>query len=283
MIIAGVPEHFNFPLVILSEKRPDHFEFVQCPGGSGEMASRLIQGKDIEHARDGVDLAVMLPEAALKFVDENPEYQIFGEYTDTPIEWGVYTRFDSDLKSWDDVQGKIFGISRYGSGSELMAYYGHHQSGWKTEEINFEVVQDLDGAKNAFQDKKIDVFLWEVMTSKKMVDGKEWRQIGSLSGDWPGFVFVGQKNVFIKAQITYPSFFGELEWCISEFKRGLEEWLPLVQKRFKLSNEGLEEAILKIKWSKDGKFHEHKYENLKEVLKTLGIIGSNNSTSNPFH
>ena len=152
MNIAGVPEHFNFPFIILSEKRPDHFQFVSCSGGSGEMASLLLQTQKQEHldAREKVDLAVMLPEAAYTFIDKNPDYKIFGEYTNTGITWGVYVKAGSEFSKWEDVKGKRFGISRQGSGSELMAYYAYHDSDWDCNDLKILCRSKPSGSEKSF-------------------------------------------------------------------------------------------------------------------------------------
>lgn len=290
MNIAGVPEHFNFPLVILSEKRPDHFQFVTCPGGSGEMASLLLQSRlpgEASSVQEQVDVAVMLPEAAHTFIENNPEFRIFGEYTTSGITWGAYTSKESSLEKWEDVQGKCFGISRKGSGSELMAYYGFHQSGWDLNDLKFRVVQNLQGARQAFENKDIEVFLWEVLTTKSLVESGEWKQIGEVKGDWPGFVFVAHQETFFKNQITFASFFAEVKWCIGEFTQNIEDWAPLVAKRFQLDNlkdqKELIEAIERIEYSDDGRVHPDRYVNLQKVLKVLGKIGQNGPAINPFH
>lgn len=289
MNIAGVPEHFNFPFVILSEKRPKHFQFITCPGGSGEMASLLLQSQKQENLgeREIVDLAVMLPEAAYTFIDQNPDFKIFGEYTNTAITWGVYVKADSDFQKWEDIQGKRFGISRQGSGSELMAYYAYHNSEWDFNDLKFRVVQNLQGARRAFNNDEIDVFLWEVLTTQTLVESNEWRQIGTVQGDWPGFVFVGHQQTFFENQITYPSFFEELKWCIREYSRNAEDWAPLVAKRFQLTQlkeqDDLVKGIEAIEFSEDGQIHEDKYKTLQEVLKNCGKIGNSGQNISPFH
>lgn len=289
MNIAGVPEHFNFPFIILSEKRPDHFQFVTCPGGSGEMASLLLQSQNegVLNQQEKVDVAVMLPEAAYTFIDKNPDFKIFGEYTNSGITWGAYTKSDSALENWEDAKGHTFGISRKGSGSELMAYYAYHLYNWDKEELKFKVVQNLQGARRAFDNNEIDIFLWEVLTTKSLVETKEWKKIGEVQGDWPGFVFVGHKDTFFKNQITFASFFEELKWCVREFVKSVEDWAPLVAKRFQLDQldnpEDLISAIKEIEYSMDGKIREEKYQNLQNVLKSCGKIGQDGVDISPFH
>lgn len=294
MNIAGVPEHFNFPFIILSEKRPEHFQFISCPGGSGEMASLLLQSRMQEQqqsqetsSNEKVDVAVMLPEAAHTFIEANPEFKIFGEYTNSSIIWGAYTSKESSLEKWEDVRGKTFGISRIGSGSELMANYAYHQNKWPIDELKVKVVQNLQGARQAFENGIIDVFLWEILTTKSLVESGEWKKIGEVKGDWPGFVFVAHQETFFKFQVSFLSFYAEIKWCINEFVDNAEDWAPLAAKRFQLDNlkDPLElvEAIKKIEYSKDGRVHPEKYKSLQKVLKILGKIGQNGSGENPFH
>ena len=47
---------------------------------------------------------------------------MLGVYVDSPLHWGVHVVAGSSFDSFESLRGARFGISRYGSGSNLMAY-----------------------------------------------------------------------------------------------------------------------------------------------------------------
>jgi len=101
--LGGVPEHFNWPF----RRAGKELRWTEFPGGSGAMAAALKDGR--------LDVAVMLTEALVAQVAKGAPFKLWGAYTSTPLVWGVHTaaNFVRDPS--------VFGVSRYGSGSHVMA------------------------------------------------------------------------------------------------------------------------------------------------------------------
>ena len=61
-----------------------------------------------------------------------------------------------------------------------MAMVDAQQRGWQPENVKFEIVGDLEGARRALADGRADVFMWEKFTTKHLVDSGEWRRVGEV-------------------------------------------------------------------------------------------------------
>jgi sulfonate transport system substrate-binding protein len=192
--IGGVPEHFNYSWHKLIEQgsllnKGIEIQWSDYAGGTGAMAEGLQNGK--------IDIAIMLTEGAVSAIAKGCPARIAHFAVDSPLVWGIHTGFNSALKSEDDIQGKTFAISRYGSGSHLMAIVQAYQKGWPLDHMNWLEVKNIDGAKEALVNGDADVFLWERYTTKPLVDEGVFRLIGLLPTPWPAFVLV-VSNDFIK-------------------------------------------------------------------------------------
>ena len=69
------------------------------------------------------------------------------------------------------------------------------QRGWPLDELRFELVGDLAGAREALPAGRADCFLWELYTTKPLVDRGEWRRVGVVTTPWPSFVIIAADRV----------------------------------------------------------------------------------------
>ena len=165
--IAGVPEHFNLPWHLCLE----HGEFAasnidlqwtDVPEGTGKLCQMLRSGE--------TDIAVILTEGIVKdIVGGNPS-KIVQVYVESPLLWGIHVAANSKFKTIPDLQDAKVAISRIGSGSQLMAYVNAEQNGWKTSDLQFEIVNTIDGAVESLTAGKSDYFMWEHFMTKPLVD-----------------------------------------------------------------------------------------------------------------
>jgi ABC-type nitrate/sulfonate/bicarbonate transport system substrate-binding protein len=100
----------------------------------------------------------------------------------------VHVPADSGLLAASDLEHARYAISRRGSGSHLMACAYARSQGWSAERLVFEVVGSLDGAIEAFNAGRADVFLWEKFMTKPLVDAGRFRRVDELIAAWPAFV-----------------------------------------------------------------------------------------------
>lgn len=190
--VAGVPEHFNAPFHLASERglykeQGVNFEWAMTPQGTGAMAEALENGK--------VDMAVMLSEGAVARAAAGATFKVVGTYVQSPLRWGIHVKSGSPIKTIDDLKGKTFGVSRMLSGSHLMAHVLAHQKNWQPDtDAPVKVVHTLDGAREAMASGEIDVWLWEKFTTKHLVDQGEWDIIGEVPTPWPCFCFAASEK-----------------------------------------------------------------------------------------
>lgn len=125
--IGGVPEHFNFAWYLTLEngdykKEGINLRWKDFPGGTGDM-SKALRNKEI-------DLAVILTEGIIKDIIEGNESKIVQVFVQSPLIWGIHVAEKSKYKSIKDIKKKKAAISRYGSGSHLMAYINAENNKW---------------------------------------------------------------------------------------------------------------------------------------------------------
>ena len=142
--IGGVPEHFNLAwyLTLKSgayKKEGINLRWKDYFGGTGEMC-KALRSKDI-------DMAVILTEGITKDIIAGNPCKIVQVYIQSPLIWGIHVASNSNYHSVEDLKGNAAAISRYGSGSHLMAYVHAEQENWNLNtDLKFEVIKNLNGA-----------------------------------------------------------------------------------------------------------------------------------------
>lgn len=190
--IAGVPEHFNLPwhLCIESNEFKDtglNLQWTDVPEGTGKLCQMLRNGE--------TDIAVILTEGIIKDIAAGNPSKIIQVYVQSPLIWGIHVAANSPFETLEDIKKGKVAISRYGSGSHLMAYVNAKKQGWDTAELTFEVVNTLDGAVEALTEGKADYFMWERFMTKPIVDKGIFRKIGDCPTPWPCFVIAVRNEV----------------------------------------------------------------------------------------
>ena len=198
--IAGVPEHFNLPwhLALESgdfEKENIDLQWTDVPEGTGKMCQLLRDGE--------TDIAVILTEGIVKDITAGNPSKIVQVYVESPLIWGIHVAAKSKYNTLTDLKGTTAAISRLGSGSQLMAYVNADNqsrlnSGWKTDDLQFEIVNTIDGAVEALTNGTADYFMWERFMTKPLVDQGIFRRIGDCPTPWPCFVIAVRKEVLEK-------------------------------------------------------------------------------------
>ncbi len=190
--IAGVPEHFNLPwhLAIENgdfENQNIDLQWTDVPEGTGKMCQMLRDGS--------TDIAVILTEGIVKDIVAGNPSKIVQVYVDSPLIWGIHVAAKSDYKKLSDLENKKVAISRLGSGSQLMAYVNADTQNWKTENLEFEIINTIDGAVEALTNGNADYFMWERFMTKPLVDKGVFRRIADCPTPWPCFVIAVRTEV----------------------------------------------------------------------------------------
>lgn len=193
--IGGVPEHFNLPWRLAIEEGRFRENGIQLHwsdmgGGTGQML-RGLENKSL-------DIAVLLTEGITKGILQGLDARIIQVYVTTPLHWGIHVPFKSSINSVDQLENKVFAISREGSGSHLMAYVRADQEGWDTDNLKFNVIGDLYGGLWALENNEAQAFLWEKYTTHPYTEQKKCRYIDEVVTPWPCFVIAVRKEILDK-------------------------------------------------------------------------------------
>ena len=214
--IAGVPEHFNFPWHLAMDEgafqqRGINLEWTDVPEGTGRMVELLNSGK--------AEMAILLTEGYVRAVSEGLEALIAQEYIATPLLWGVHVHAQSPFTTPAELINKRAAISRYGSGSHLMAFVHAKQMAWPEDALHFEVINTLEGAVQALRDKRADYFMWEKFTTQPLVDQGVFRRVGVCPTPWPCFVIVARADFAMDEPGVLSDVLEIINGYTSEFKR----------------------------------------------------------------
>jgi len=189
--IIGVPEHFNLPWHLAIEEgafedRGINVRWTDIPEGTGRMCE-MLKNEDAE-------LAIILTEGIVKSITEGNPVQIIQEYIASPLRWGIHVDANSDYNKLEDLENTTTAISRFGSGSHLMAFVHAKQMNWAPDLVRFSVVNNLQGGVDALASGQADYFMWEHFTTKPLVDTGIFRRLGDCPTPWPCFVLVGRTS-----------------------------------------------------------------------------------------
>ena len=270
--IGGVPEHFNLPWhLCITEKAFEKvgiiLEWIDFPGGTGAMNQALRAGT--------IDMAVILSEGIIKdIIDGNPS-KIVQAYIKTPLIWGIHVGAKSDYQTIDDLKNTRAAISRYGSGSHLMTYLLAQKEEWNTTELQFEVIQNLDGAVEALTIGTADYFLWEHYTTKPLVEKGIFRRIGDYPTPWPCFVIAARTEVLDADSTTIQSILQIINKKTKDFKNisGIETKLA---KRYQQDVEDITAWLRTTEWSQQ-QLNKETIDLIQNRLLQLEIISETKS------
>lgn len=243
--IAGVPEHFNLPWQLSIdngdfEARNINLQWTSVPEGTGKMCQML---------RDGTtDIAVILTEGIVKDIVAGNSSKIVQVYVESPLIWGIHVAANSSYKTLADIENTKAAISRLGSGSQLMAYVNANNQGWKTDNLQFEIVNTIDGAVKALTAGTADYFMWERFMTKPLVDQGIFRRIGDCPTPWPCFVIAVRDEILEKNPEIIKNILSIINKTTNTFKDipNIDESLAAT---FNQKNADIQEWLSLTEWS----------------------------------
>lgn len=270
--IAGVPEHFNLPwhLCIEDGEFEDagiNLEWTDVPEGTGKLCQMLRNGD--------TDIAVILTEGIIKDIASGNPSKIVQIYVSSPLIWGIHVAANSRYKTLSDIQNGKIAISRYGSGSHLMAFVNAQQQGWDTENLQFEVVNTLDGAIEALTNGDADYFMWERFMTKPIVDKGIFKRITDCPTPWPCFVIAVREEALASNPEAIGTVLDIINKTTAEFKE-----IPSIDKtlaeRYNQKLEDIQEWLNLTQWSQN-KLDQIVFDNVQSQLAQLNIIETKTS------
>lgn len=268
--ISGVPEHFNLPWHLAIEEeafsnRGIDLSWSDVPEGTGKMAEMLKTGE--------TDLAVILTEGLVRAVSAGTPAVIAQEYIASPLLWGVHVAHSSPYKQEADLKGKTIAISRFGSGSHLMAYVHARNLGWPVEALEFEVVHTLEGAVEALSEGRADYFMWERFTTQPLVDRAIFRRIGVCPTPWPCFVVAASSAFAAEHPGVLEDILETINTFTSEFKQ-----IPSIDRtlanRYGQEVDAIRDWLTLTRWSQE----QIESKDIDKVIDTLSKLNLLSST-----
>jgi ABC-type nitrate/sulfonate/bicarbonate transport system substrate-binding protein len=265
--IVGVPEHFNLPWHMCIdngefEEVGIDLQWTDIPEGTGKMCQML--------RNEETDIAIILTEGIVKdIVGGNPS-SIVQVYVESPLIWGIHVGANSKYQTLADLENTKAAISRFGSGSHLMAYINAQNQNWDTNNLQFEIVNTIDGAIEALTNGSADYFMWERFMTKPIVDKGIFRRVADCPTPWPCFVIAVRNDFIEKNKQTLSLILDIINNTTTEFKD-----IPSIDRtlasKYHQKLEDIQEWISLTQWSQNP-LEEKMLNNIQNQLFDLKLI-----------
>lgn len=264
--IGGVTEHFNLPWNIAVENNvfaPANIDlkWQYFPGGTGVMTEAVRSGE--------LDMAILLTEGFLSAASKGLPAKIVKEYITSPLGWGVFTGKNSGLPSVYSKVQKKYAISKYGSGSHLMAMIHAEQRGEKVNDNDLLEVRSIEGAVESLTRNETNVFYWEKYTTNPFVTNGQLKMIGEFSAPWSSFLIVASNQVL---HTQKEKIHAVLEIINAESKQFAvsSNSISLLMSRFAMTEHDAINWLHSTVWSNDYTIRLQGLENAKQALIKIG-------------
>ena len=269
--IGGVPEHFNLPWHLAIEegkfkKKGIDLQWKEFPGGTGAMCTALRDGS--------IDAAIILTEGIIKDIINGNPSKIVKVYVESPLLWGIHVDAQSTFKTVKDLENTRIAISRYGSGSQLMAIVNAANQGFDLDNLQYEIINNLHGGIKALTEGNADYFMWEHFTTKPLVDQGIFRRIDSITTPWPCFVmavrndFLEDKPAIIKTVITTIN--TQLKAFEKEYHN--KEMIRLFSERYQQQEKDVKEWLSITKWNRKKIISKKLIDSIQNKLAFFSVI-----------
>lgn len=267
--IGGVPEHFNLPIHLAKErgqfqKRGVNMQWTTYKGGTGQMAQALRDGE--------VDMCIILTEGIIKDITKGNPSKIISEYITTPLTWGLHTGINNPLDNYKDIFDKKYAISRFGSGSHLMAIVDANSKGHTIDNEQFKVIKNLEGALKSLDKLKTDVFYWEKYTTKPYVDAGQLKRIGEYKTPWPCFVIAATDDILKREPDSVIRTLRTIHDSCDYFM-GNDDAIPIVSHRYQQQVKDVERWYHSTEWAIHGWVGDKMIKSVIYHLRAAEILG----------
>lgn len=266
--VGGVPEHFNLPWHLAIEndhfhKKGVHVEWTDFGGGTGAMTKAL--------RNDDADVCVLLTEGIIADIAKGNPSKIVAPYVNTPLIWGVHTGANSSLEYYGQIDQGKFAISRFGSGSHLMAIVDALQKGRDHKALDFEVIKNLDGALESLANDETQVFYWEKYTTKPYVDDGQLRRLGEYVTPWPCFMIAARDQMIDEQPEALKAMLEVIQFAAGQFMvtpNGIE----MVAERYGLDLQDAQRWWHSTEWATSSLVREKMIQSVSFTLNQAGIV-----------
>jgi hypothetical protein len=264
--IAGVPEHFNYPIHLANqegafETAGVQLQWIDVPEGTGRMAGMV--------ANEQTDMALMLTEGTLRAAGKGVPLRIVQTYVQSPLLWGIHTG-RLGKKSANSLADGRFAISRFGSGSHLMAKVMGLKNGIQLRDEQFVVVNHLQGALAHLEREPNTYFLWERFTTNPYVKEGLLDYHGDFPTPWPCFVWVASERFAQEEKSLIASIQRIVNRYTSEFLT-----IPSIDRTlanaYALPLDQVRQWMGQTQWSQES-FTTSQWNEVQSILLELGVL-----------
>jgi ABC-type nitrate/sulfonate/bicarbonate transport system substrate-binding protein len=266
--LGGVPEHFNLPIHLAIENgtfssRGVELEWKDFGGGTGQMTKALREGE--------VDCCILLTEGMIADIINGNPSKIISEYVTTPLTWGIHTGVNNPLNNYREIFDKKYAISRFGSGSHLMAIVDADSKGHKLSKEQFTIIKNIDGALPSLDGLETDVFYWEKYTTKPYVDEGKLKRIAEYNTPWPCFVIAATDKILAEHPDTIVRMLRTIHDECDKFMHN-EAMIKLVSERYNQKMKDVERWYYSTEWAIHGWVGEKMMKSVIYHLQTADIL-----------
>jgi len=270
LTIGGVPEHFNYPWYLTLKNKEYtkdniNLRWKDFPGGTGQMAAALRNGD--------IDIAIILTEGIIKDIGEGNPSKIVQTFVKSPLIWGIHVGYNSSFNTVEDLEYATIAISRYGSGSHLMAIVNAYNNGWNINTLKFKVVGDLQGGIDALSNEEADYFMWEHFTTKPLVDNQIFRRIEDCPTPWPCFVIAVRNEVLEKNPTEIRAVLNTINKRTRNFKE-TPEIDKVLAHRYEQQLEDIQQWLSITEWENKNPMSEKLIDEIQNKMIDYGVIDS---------
>lgn len=274
--VGGVPEHFNYPWYLTLKNKEYTQENINLrwqdfPGGTGEMCRSLRSGD--------VDIAIVLTEGIIKDIAEGNPSKIVQTFVKSPLIWGIHVGAKSKFKSIKDLEHAVIAISRFGSGSHLMAIVNAFNQGWNVTTLKFKVVDNLQGGIDALTTGAADYFMWERFTTKPLVDNGTLRRMGNCPTPWPCFVIAVRNEVLEKHHKEVKKVLDIINHQTKDFKN-IKNIDKILAKRYEQKVEDIQKWLKITTWNEGKPITKNLITRIQNKMVRFSVIEKSENSSN---
>ncbi len=268
--IGGVPEHFNLPWQLAAEK--DIFSnldidmaWTMYAGGTGAMTKAISSGE--------LDMAILLTEGFVSAAHQGLKAKIAKVYIESPLVWGIYSGANSKIKTSQEGRSGKYAISRFGSGSHLMAMIDARQRQLEIAQEKFVVVNSLHGAVQSLVRNESQLFYWEKFMTRPHVLSGELKLVGEFSAPWSSFLIIVSDEALKHKEDAIKKVLEVMNAeCIS-FKQSNNSVVYL-KKRFDMSMTEARNWLRDTQWNYDYNMDIRSLLNAREALSSVGMCSA---------
>ena len=267
--VGGVPEHFNLAWHLAIEsgmfaEMGVQINWVDVPGGTGAMCKQLRNQE--------LDMAIALTEGVVSDILQGNPSKIVQFYVNSPLRWGIFVNAKSDIYELSQMQGKKYAISRFQSGSHLMAFVNAANYRLTIKPEDFAVVGNLNGARAALANNDAQLFLWEKFTTKPYVDNGEFRMIGECNTPWPCFVVVASNKFIQEHQPLVNNILDVVNLHCSLLKNNIEA-PQLIAQRYGIQEQDAAQWFKELEYASHHEMSAEQWATILNKLVQFNIIG----------